>query len=257
MTALSVTLMTFFCCLIGYALGGLLEKALPESELSDRSREVLKDATAMIATLAALVLGLLVTSAKATFDKSADRVSESGAKLIEVDRILRHFGTEGDHARDRLRRYTELLKERLELGQHPTAGPEVPETERAISVDDMMARPIRALEASTDELKDLKSDVLDTVKDLARTRWEMIEESYNPLPKPFLILMFFWLGILFLGFGIVAPVKPTVVVAMILCAASVSGAVYLIMEMNRPLSGALRIPTMPLRLALDIMDNQT
>ncbi len=257
MNAISVTLMTFFCCVIGYALGGLLERALPESELSDRSRDVLKDATGMIATLAALVLGLLVTSAKATFDKSADRVSESGAKVIEIDRMLRHFGPEGQSAREHIRRYTLLLVDRLERGQRHPGGQEVPETERAVLVDDIMARPIRALEAKSDELKELKADVLEAVKSLASSRWQMIEESYNPLPKPFLILMFFWLGVLFLGFGIVAPVKPTVVVAMMLCALSVAGAVYLIMEMNRPLSGALRIPSMPLRLALDIMDNPT
>ncbi len=253
MDANSVTLITFICCLAGFTLGAVIGRILPPDDLKENSREVLKDATAMIATLVALVLGLLVSSAKATFDKSADKVNESGAKIIELDRLLRHYGPESDPAREHLRRYLRVTIGRLEKYESKS---DVPESVSKLSVDDVMNRPVRNLKPENDEQKEIKEHVMEAVRGLADDRWMLIAQSFNPLPNIFLLLMFFWLVVLFAGFGILSPRNRTVGGALVVCALSMAGAVYLIMEMNRPLDGSFRVPSTPLKIALDLMNEE-
>ncbi len=254
MKSYQVTLITFVCCLFGLWLGTMLElHSLPAAHLKETSREVFKDSVGFIATLVALVLGLLVTSAKATFDKISDKVSEMGALFIELDRLLRHYGPDAEPARKFVRRYVQLSIARIERGRDSSR---LDKLEHSVKADDILNQPIRNLKPTNETQQDIQTHALDAINDVRHSRWLLIEESYNPLPRPFLILMFFWLLVLFTGFGILAPTNPTVHVALVLCAASMSGTVYLILEMNRPLSGVLRVSTLPLKIALDILDQE-
>ena len=104
MKSVSITTITFLCCMVGYLVGQWISRRQTRGRMEqDHPREVLMAATGMIATLVALVLGLLVSSAKTTFDKTSDMISDGGAKVIELDRSLRRFGPEANPARAQLR----------------------------------------------------------------------------------------------------------------------------------------------------------
>jgi hypothetical protein len=86
--------------------------------------------------------------------------------------------------------------------------------------------------------------------DLGRLRLLLFEERERSMPMPFLVMLVFWLTIIFVSFGLFAPPNGTVVTTMFVCALSVSGAIYLILELARPFGGLLQISSAPLRDAL-------
>jgi hypothetical protein len=83
-----------------------------------------------------------------------------------------------------------------------------------------------------------------------QTRWLMYEQGNVPLPRPLLVVVVFWLTIVFISFGLYAPRNPTVVGVLFLCALSVSGAIFLILELYSPFEGWIKISSAPLRNAL-------
>lgn len=242
--------------MLGYLFGQWILKRLPPGYMEmDHPRDVLMAATGMIATLVALVLGLLVSSAKETFDKSSESISIGGAKVIELDRVLRRFGPDGMVSRAELRKFVLLAIRRIE-GEitPPTPMDKNGGTSRPITIDELLNHPIRKLPSHTEELKELRAEAVVLINTLSDNRWQMIERASSPLPMPFLILLYFWLAVLFIGFGILAPRHTVFIAAFAICALSMAGAVYLIREMNQPLEGTLRVSSAPLQMALQFLD---
>src|SRR5262249_15626883 len=95
-----------------------------------------------------------------------------------------------------------------------------------------------------------------TANDVAQTRLLTIEEQQNVLPPLFIIFLVFWLTVLFLSFGLLAPRNGTVVAVLLICALSVSSAIFLVLEMDRPLDGVIRASNAPLRKALELIEKQ-
>jgi hypothetical protein len=86
--------------------------------------------------------------------------------------------------------------------------------------------------------------------ELGQTRWLLSEQRGSSIPMPFLVLLIFWVTIIFLSFGLFAPSNATVIAALLLCAISVSGAIFLILELDRPFGGLVKISDIPLRNAI-------
>lgn len=103
-----------FCCLFGSALlGSYVRQRLPAHHLSDESVAVLKLATGLIATMSALVLGLLVSSAKGTFDTTNAELEGAAAKVVEFDRVLARYGPETQPIRTQLKHNYEKILQTL------------------------------------------------------------------------------------------------------------------------------------------------
>ena len=79
----------------------------------------------------------------------------------------------------------------------------------------------------------------------------LFEQGGRSIPTPFLVLLVFWLTVIFLSFGLFAPPNATVIATLFLCALSVSGAIFLILELDRPFGGLIQISSAPLRNTLD------
>src|SRR6267154_5019 len=103
MSSLTIALISAACIFGGALLGLFLQGLLPEHHLRDASKDTVKVAAGTIATLSALVLGLLVGSAKNSFDSANAAITQSGAKIILLDRVLSVYGPESKPARDQLR----------------------------------------------------------------------------------------------------------------------------------------------------------
>ena len=249
MSSLTVALISAGCIFSGVLLGMWLRDLLPGHHLSSDSKDTVKLAAGMIATLSALVLGLLVSSAKSSFDTVGSEITQSATKIILLDRTLASYGPATKDAREQLRHSV--------IAGIETIWPEVKTTvpgmitfERANAMEQLQMK-LRELTPVGEAQRQLLAQAQQLSGELLQFRWLVIEQTQNALPMPFLVMLLFWLTMLHMSFGLFAPRNATVVVVLLLCALSVSGAVFLILEMNHPLSGFIKVSSAPMLKALE------
>ena len=236
-----------FACVFGGALlGMLLRRALPEQHLTTDSRDVLKLGMGLIATMSALVLSLLVASAKTSYETQRNELTQLSVSVVLLDRVMAHYGPETKEARERLKQTFAASIERIWPADSSRSAQLVPNASGGEAIYD----EIQALTPQTEAQRTLQAQALKTAIDLAQTRWLLFEQGGSSIPMPFLIVLVFWLTILFAGFGVLTPRNATVVATLFVCALSVAGAVFLILELDRPFAGLIKIPSTPMRSAL-------
>jgi hypothetical protein len=238
----------FGCTFGASVLGTIVRRRLPEHHVTGDSKDSLKMGLGLIATLSALVLGLLVASAKSSFDGQKAGVQQLATDAIMLDRVLANYGPGSQVAREKLRAAVDLLLAHLwsERGFH-AAGLDSPQLS-AGGVE--LGAALRDLPEATDNQKAMKSQAISTALDMAKTRWTLGQQGDGSIPVPFLVVLVFWLAVLFASFGLFAPRNATLVVGLFVCALSVAGALFLIVEMDQPFSGLIVIPDAPLRTIL-------
>src|ERR1700677_3367279 len=238
-----------FGCTFGGALFGMTLRAmLPERHLNAETKEVVKLGTGLIATLSALVLGLLIASAKSSFDAQRTGFQQLSANLVLLDRLLARYGPETKEARAALHRLVESSLERLwptDASQSAGLGAQAITASRTTVFE-----RVRDLSAKNDVQRSLQSQALQICTDLGKTRLLLTEEDESAIPRPFLIVVVFWLTVLFMSFGLFSPWNPTVIATLLVCALSVAGAIFLIEDLDEPLGGLIQISSTPLRNAL-------
>jgi hypothetical protein len=241
--------MTVFACAFGGALVGIiLQRVLPKSHLTHESKDVIKLGTGLIATMAALVLGLLVGTAKSSFDAQTSGFQQMATNLILLDRALSHYGPEAKPAREQLRDTVSSMLERL----WPASGSRSGGLDDATITADagVLYDSIRNLSPQDDVQRSIQSQALQIGADLARNRWQLSQPDDGSLPIPFLAVLAFWLFVLFSSFGLFSPPNATVISVLLVCALSVAGAVYLIVDLDQPFEGLLQVSSASLRGAL-------
>ncbi len=249
MSAIMLALIAFACIFGGSLLGLFIRTHLPDHHLSDSARDIVKMGAGLIATLAALVLGLLVSSAKSTLDSINTELTMVGARVIMLDRVLAAYGPETKEIRGLLRLRVEAVVKRIwpEV-ETEDVSLETPEASKGLET---IQEKIRALTPGNSSQRQLQSQALQIVSDLAQSRWVVIEQTQLTIPPAFLVILIIWLSMLFACFGLLSPVNATVVVVLLMCALSVSTAIFLINEMNTPVTGMIKVSSAPLRNALE------
>jgi hypothetical protein len=208
-----------------------------------------KVVTGLIATLAALVLGLLISSAKNSFDAVDTAITQSGAKIILLDRALANYGPETKDVREQLRNTVVAGLEMFWPGEK-AEGAGLAGFERTTAMEDLQTK-IRKLTPATDVQHELRSQAEKLSGDMLETRWLLIAQAQRPIPMTFLVVLLFWLTMLHISFGLLAPRNGTVIAVLLISALSVSGALFLILEMSHPMDGMLKVSSAPLRKALE------
>ena len=246
----TIFLISAGCMFGGALLGLLLSNLLPEHHLRDNSKDTVKVVAGMIATVAALVLGLLVGSAKNSFDAMNTELTQSSTKVILLDRVLAAYGPETKDARERLRSgvATAITKIWPEEKTEEAAG--LANLERSNQLELLQAK-LRQLTPATDLQRQLLAQAQQISSDIAQSRWLMIEQAQSALPMPFLVVLLFWLTMLHLSFGLFAARNATVITVLLISALSVSGAIFIILEMSHPLQGMIKVSSAPMRKALE------
>jgi hypothetical protein len=248
MNSLDIAAISAACIFGGVLLGLWLQNLLPDHHLSSESKDTIKLAAGMIATLSALVLGLLVSSAKNNFDTMSAEITQGAAKAIQLDRSLANYGPETRDARELLRRSMVAGIEAF-WPEDKMAATGMTAFERANGMEVVQAK-LRELTPVTDAQRQLLAQAQQISGELLQFRWLLIEQTQNALPMPFLVMVLFWLTMLHMSFGLFAPRNAMVIVVLFLCALSVSGAIFLILEMNHPLSGTIKVSGAPMLKAL-------
>jgi hypothetical protein len=251
MASLLTALFTLTCLCAGIVLGSLIRSRLPDDHLREDSKDVVKMASGMIATLVALVIGLLVSSSKSSFDQASSGVTQMGAKIILLNRALVRYGPETKAIRERMREQIATSVERL----WPTdrrLKPSLAAVEHGAGMDDVLDM-IEQLAPPDEARRAIRLHCLQTCSELVHSRWLMIEHAQTTLPTVFLGMLIFWLTVLFASLGLLAPRNLTTWTCLFVCTVSMAGAIYLILEMNRPLEDLVQISPAPIRKALSVI----
>jgi hypothetical protein len=231
----------------GALLGIWLHGVLPEHHLTTETKDVVKLGVGLIGTMAALLLGLLVASAKASYDTRGGELTQMAANAILLDRTLAHYGPETGAARNNLRLGVIGVINQL----WPKNGD--PARLSGQARGEVVFDEIEQLTPKTDAQRVIQSQAESIAINLAQTRWLFFEQSGSAISSPFLIVVVFWLSMLFVSFGLFAPHNTTAVVTLLVSALSVAGALFLILELDRPFTGLIQISDAPLRSALAVM----
>ena len=228
-------------------LGMQLRAALLD-QLSPETKDSVRLGMGLVATMTALLLGLLVASAKGSYDAQRKEVIHLAGKLDFLDRLLEEFyGPGAAEVRATLRGLIGSLVQQL-----------WPDKEARKAKTDYVFSPFRALFDSISRLvpeNDLqgaaRAEALETTADLSKTRWLLYAMRDTSIATPMLVIVIFWLTTIFISFGLFAPMNWTAIGSMFTAALSVSSAIFLIMELDRPFDGVIHISDAPLRNTLN------
>lgn len=239
------------CIFGGVLLGLALRGLLPDHHLQEESKDAIKLGAGMVATVSALVLGLLVASAKTSFDTTQEEVTQRAAKIIFLDRLLADYGPETQATREQLRRTVagtiEILWPKKKNG---TSGLTEYERMNGMQITQMA---LLKLTPTTDAQHRLYDTAQHLLTDLRQSRWVLIQREQRVIPLPFLVVLLFWLTALHISFGLFAPRNATVITVMFVSALSVSGAIFIVLDMTHPLQGVITVSGAPMQKALELL----
>lgn len=245
------TLLVTITTIGGSLLGLWVRRKLPVQHVDDTSRDVVRVSIGLVVTMTALVLGLVVSSAKSSFDAEDTAVKESAAEILALDQALKVYGGETADIRLAIR---EGLAARI-ARVWPESGGSIPfdDNARGTSSLDQLLPAILALTPSTDAQRWLQSRALQLTTGLQETRWLVIEREGSTGGRAFSVVLTAWLALIFASFGLFAPRHATGIGTLIACALSVSAAIFLILEMERPYQGIIKVSAEPLMFALSAL----
>ncbi len=228
----------------GY-ISNRIRSLLPDHHLSADTKDTVKLAMGLVATMTALVLGLLVASAKGTYDAEKAGVVSMSAKFVVLDRVLAHYGPEAKPPRDLLGNIVGQM--RAELWPDKSRPSQLDPSK---SSGEALYDALESLKPGDDAQKVLKAQALQIAFDLGQMRWLMFEQSGGSISGPLLTVVVCWLSILFFSFGLFAPPNSTALSSLLVSALSVSGAIFLILELDQPFDGLIHISETSIRLAM-------
>jgi hypothetical protein len=249
MNPLIVGTIVFAVTLAGALIGNWLRTRLPEHHLDAASRETVTLGVGLIATMTALVLGLVTASAKSSFDAVDAAVKDTAMDILTLDRLLARYGPESVEIRRALQH---TLASRIDTiwpdgaSQHADLDPL--RSGAAVGVE-RLAQRLQGLTPRDGSQQALKARALDLAEEILQARWLLLASVGASVPVPFLVILAFWLTLIFASFGLFAPRNGTVLVVLFVCAVSVGSAVFLILELDGPFDGFVRVSADPLRHA--------
>ena len=250
MSPIVVGLVVFVSTFGGALAGNRLRRMLPEHHLDDASKDTVKLGIGLVATMTALVLGLVTASAKSSFDAIDTAVKHTAMDLLTLDRVLARYGPETAQIRGGLQ---QAVAKRVDMiwPSDSSRGADLDPLDSATSSQvERLADAIRALSPADDAHRSLQSRALGIAEGLLHDRWLVSAGGGTSVPLPFLVVLLFWLTITFASFGLFAPRNSTVIAVLLVCALSVASAVFLILEMDGPFDGLLKVSADPLRYAV-------
>ena len=251
MSPIVVSIIVVVCISFGGIAGLVLNRVLRPSHLTKETQDVVRLGIGMISLLSSLVLGLLIATAKSSFDTTATAVRDYAAELALLNETLRDYGGNASKPRDLLREYTERLRDDI----WPADGtPPRLNDDRASALMEQVREQVRDLHAVDDEQKWLRGQALTINENLLRDRWLLIGEQGRNVSPIMLGVLVSWITLIFLSFGINAPRNAMVATSFVICAVAIGGAIFLILEMDRPVQGVLQISSWPIRNALAQMN---
>jgi len=252
MNSYLIASLSFLCIFCGALSGLFFQRFVPSHHLSKESQDSVKLGAGLIATMAALILGLLVSSSKGTYDRVNTLINDAAANAINLDTTLKNYGPEAAPLHQRLRDRVEMVRNDIwpMHSRDRTKSSEAFKNESPVST---LTGAIASLQGTNPESIQMKNLALQTLADLNRERWQIAVESTSKLPIMLVVIPVFWITFLTFVYGIFAPRNGTVAMVLFCCSLSIAGAIYLICEMSMPLDGSIKVPSQPFDTAIELL----
>ena len=236
-------------CIFAAGIGAMwLHRVLPQDQLSKETQDVVRLGTGMLSVLASLVLGLLIATAKTSYDTTDHEIRSFAADLILLNETLRDYGGAAAVPQSRLRQFTRQMLEDIwpaandhkALRDNPSTGDQLEHVREAI-------RALTPLDAGQRWLQDQSLEINIS---LMRARWLLVAQEGSSVRPIMLVILVGWIALIFASFGMNAPRNRTVTAAFLVCSLSIGGAVFLVLQLDDPFAGTMKISPRPLQTAL-------
>ena len=246
MAAIAIALITL-AGTFGCAVAGMLVRSwLPPPHLSKESQDVVRLGMGLVATMTALLLGLVTASAKSTFDTQDAAIRHSAASILTLDRHLARYGPETAPTRELIRRAVAYRIQTV----WSSNGSRLSDLDKQIPPIEEIENQILQLSPANETQRWFKAEALKLSQEVVKTRWRVLSATTGSVPRSFLVVVIFWLTVTFTSFGLYAPRNATVLGVLFVAALSVAAAVFLILELDGPLDGLIKISSEPLQFVL-------
>jgi hypothetical protein len=232
-------------------IGLLLGRVIHENYRDDATQKIVQTAMGTISLVAALVLGLLVATAKNKFDTDNQQTEQFAANLMLLNRELANFGPGANESKGLLRKYTiAKIAATWPKESGPKPGPNDPPPWELL---ESFQKSVIGLIPQTESQRSEVTTALQTTADLTKTTWLETAKEADHIQHPFVFVMLGWLFLLFVGYGLYAPRNLLVVAALFVGALSIAGAIVLIVDMDSPFEGLIVVSPEPMQKALATM----
>lgn len=253
------SLVVFAAMCVSATIGFVIHSRLPERHRSPESMALVQLMITLLVTFTAIVLGLLTTSVKAGFDAAYSARGHDAAQLAQLDRCLRDYGPETALIREQLRGYVAAViastwpDEPRPVGvafPDPSKMPRTGESPLLSDVLSAVGRDVHGLQPTDAFHRTQLAACVGQYSDLLQARWKVIEGARPSFSPPFYWVLVIWLSILFGSFGLTARPNAMVATMTVLCALSITIAVFVILDMDEPYGGLFGVPSTAMRNAL-------
>ena len=205
----------------------------------------------LVATMSAVLLGLLVSSAKISYETTHAQVMQRAAKFALLDRLLVIYGPAATVVRGQLHDLVAEATQRMWPDESAILAPPKPGS----GLGNAFYASLLRLEARGDTELTLKAQAVSLALELGQLQSLMSAESSPSISKPMLVVVVVWLVMIFLGFSLLTPPNVTSMSALIVSALCVAGAIFLILELDQPFGGFMRISSEPMLNVLHELGN--
>lgn len=230
--------------LLSAAFGSYVRAKLPDHHFGEASLGAMRIAVGLVATLAALVLSLLISSGKSSLDLVNTALERNTVAMIRLDRTLSQFGPATDDLRVQIRKdYARWITFLFSSTTGKTA--ETESREIIESTYDIQER-IFSLKAAGPQQEKLQDRALQLWDDIFAGRWLALEHRKGLIPTPLIMVLVGWLVVIFGIFGFSAPRSWSMCVVFLLCAISATTAVFVVLDMDTPFQGMVNASKTPM-----------
>ncbi|OYX82285.1 MAG: hypothetical protein B7Y01_01500 [Xanthobacter sp. 17-67-6] len=246
-----VSLLAFIGMFAGAMVAQVAARRLSEHHVSARTQDTVKLGVGMVAAMTSLILGLMTASVKSNFDSTDKDVHTYALSILSLETDLRHAGPAGCQPQMLLMDYTRAV-----LQENWTDTRDLPKTRTDTRSADILLNldtVIRTWAPDTELLKEVRAAAISDLRAILTTRWTVSEEAVASVPGPFILVLIIWLSLIFVSFGLFAPQNAIVSVFFFMCALSIAGALFLILEMSGPFDGLISVSPQPLVRALEFI----
>jgi hypothetical protein len=233
-----------FVCLVAASLGSRFYERIPERHRPAETEAVVRLFASFFVVMTSLVIGLMLNTAKNTFESVDKNVHAYATELILLDRTMRHYGPETAVARRSLLAYTEQAAARMAQSD-PHISSRNAETLLRGAGD-----AVRALQPADDDHASLKQQLESRFSKIYEMRWTLVGQAQGTVPAALIVMVVLWLVLIFASYGFRAPHNVVVVTCFVVCSALIAGAIYLILDMDVPFEGLIQVSSAPLERAV-------
>jgi hypothetical protein len=242
LAAVGVAFVAFVLIELSIAAGLWFRARVPEAHLSGDSKDVIRLATALIGTMAAVVLALLFASTRTSYEATNTNVSQLTARVIELDHALQDYGPQGAPLRKTLRGDLVTVVDSI--------WPDDAQGRSTQPREVLVLTQVRELTPESPQQASLQTRALAVGSDLEKLRLSLLAQPPDSISRPFVTVLVLWLCFIFFSFSMSSKANTTLVVVLFICAFSASSAIYLILELGQPFDGLMQISNAALRHAL-------